>query len=125
MAFNMTRRKFLQTASLAAASVPLSKVVTADTGFVKKPFTPPGSFADTQTVTGGICEMCFWRCQGQADLTIPFNETGEMTMDMEFKVLDGILDFAGATIASTSCERLFRVIKEIGSGMSPCDPISV
>ena len=63
MSFKVTRRKFLQTASLAAASVPLSKVVSAETGFVRKPFTSPGSFAGTQTVTGGICEMCFWRCQ--------------------------------------------------------------
>jgi len=63
MSFKVTRRKFLQTASLAAASIPLAKVVAAETGFVKNPFTPSGSFADTQTVTGGVCEMCFWRCQ--------------------------------------------------------------
>lgn len=63
MALNLTRRKFLQTASLAVASIPLSKVVSAETGFVRKPYTAPGSFAGTQTVTGGICEMCFWRCQ--------------------------------------------------------------
>lgn len=63
MSYKVTRRKFLQTASLAAASIPLSKVVSAETGFVRKPFTSPGSFAGTQTVTGGICEMCFWRCQ--------------------------------------------------------------
>ena len=63
MSFKVTRRKFLQTASLAAASIPLSKVASAETGFVRKPFTAPGSFAGTQTVTGGICEMCFWRCQ--------------------------------------------------------------
>lgn len=63
MSLNVTRRKFLQTASLAAASVPLAKVVSAETGFVRKPFTPPGSFQGTTTVTGGICEMCFWRCQ--------------------------------------------------------------
>jgi thiosulfate reductase / polysulfide reductase chain A len=63
MACKLTRRKFLQTASLAAATVPLSRVVTADTGFVQKAFTPSGSFADTKTATGGICEMCFWRCQ--------------------------------------------------------------
>ncbi|MCB2184557.1 MAG: molybdopterin-dependent oxidoreductase [Desulfobulbaceae bacterium] len=63
MSLKVTRRKFLQTASLAAASVPLAKVVSAENGFVRKPFTPPGSSAGTTTVTGGICEMCFWRCQ--------------------------------------------------------------
>lgn len=64
MAFNLTRRNFLKTASLAAASVPLSKVVAkAETGVAKAPLTQSGSFNDTQTVTGGICEMCFWRCQ--------------------------------------------------------------
>ncbi len=62
MAFNLTRRKFLQTASLAAAAVPLSKVVSADTGVTKAPLDAKGTFGD-QTVVGGICEMCFWRCQ--------------------------------------------------------------
>ena len=63
---NLTRRKFLQAASIAAASVPLSKVVARaedDPGVVQTPLIPPGSFKDTKTVTGGICEMCFWRCQ--------------------------------------------------------------
>ncbi|MBU4260650.1 MAG: molybdopterin-dependent oxidoreductase [Proteobacteria bacterium] len=63
MSFKVTRRKFLQTASIAAATLPLAKVVSAETGFVRDPFTPPGSFEGTQTVTGGVCEMCFWRCQ--------------------------------------------------------------
>ena len=62
MAFNLTRRKFLQTASLAAASVPLSKVVSASTGVTKAPMTATGTAGD-KTVVGGICEMCFWRCQ--------------------------------------------------------------
>ena len=62
MAFNLTRRRFLQSASLAAVSVPLSKVVSADTGFVQSPLESKGSHKD-ETVTGGICEMCFWRCQ--------------------------------------------------------------
>ncbi len=62
MAFNLTRRKFLQTASLAAASVPLSKVVSANTGVTKAPLQAMGTFED-KTVVGGICEMCFWRCQ--------------------------------------------------------------
>ena len=62
MAFNLTRRKFLQTASLAAASVPLSKVVSASTGVTKTPLDAKGTFGD-KTVVGGICEMCFWRCQ--------------------------------------------------------------
>lgn len=62
MAFNLTRRKFLQTASLAAASVPLANVVTAEAGIAKSPFTASGTIAD-KTAVGGICEMCFWRCQ--------------------------------------------------------------
>ncbi len=62
MAFNLTRRKFLQTASLAAASIPLSKVVSAETGVAKASLEPKGTMDDT-TVTGGLCEMCFWRCQ--------------------------------------------------------------
>jgi len=64
MAINLTRRNFLKTASIAAAGIPLSKVVAkAETGIAKAPLIPPGSFKDTKTVTGGICEMCFWRCQ--------------------------------------------------------------
>ncbi|MFA7383526.1 MAG: molybdopterin-dependent oxidoreductase [Desulfurivibrionaceae bacterium] len=67
MALNLTRRKFLQTASLAAATAAMSGCFAdrakAGTPFVKKPFAAPGSFADTKTVSGGICEMCFWRCQ--------------------------------------------------------------
>ena len=62
MAFNLTRRKFLQTASLAAASVPLSKVVSASTGISKSALDAKGTAGD-KTVVGGICEMCFWRCQ--------------------------------------------------------------
>lgn len=64
MAMNLTRRNFLKTASIAAASVPLSKVVAkAESGVVKAPLVAPGSFQDTQTAVGGVCEMCFWRCQ--------------------------------------------------------------
>jgi len=74
---------------------------------------------------GTTITLCFWRCQAQSDLTIPFNESGEMSIPMEFKVLDGILNFAGATIASTSCERLFRLIKEGGSAASACDALSI
>jgi len=62
MAFTLNRRTFLQAASAAALSLPLSKVVSADTGVVKTPMDPTGTFQD-KTVTGGICEMCFWRCQ--------------------------------------------------------------
>ncbi len=64
MAIHLSRRNFLKTASIAAASVPLSKVVAkAETGVAKAPLVPPGSFKDTDTVVGGVCEMCFWRCQ--------------------------------------------------------------
>ncbi len=64
MATNLTRRSFLKAASLAAASLPLAQVVAgAETGVIKAPLVPPGSFKNTQTRTGGVCEMCFWRCQ--------------------------------------------------------------
>ncbi len=64
MAMNLTRRKLLKTASIAAASVPLSKVIAkAESGIVKAPLVPPGSLKNTKTAVGGICEMCFWRCQ--------------------------------------------------------------
>jgi thiosulfate reductase/polysulfide reductase chain A len=63
MGLNLTRRKFLQTASIAAASVSLAKVAPAKASFTRQPFTAPGSFAGTKTEVGGICEMCFWRCQ--------------------------------------------------------------
>lgn len=62
MAFNLTRRRFLQSASLAAVSLPLAKVVSAETSFVESPLEPKGTLAE-ETVSGGICEMCFWRCQ--------------------------------------------------------------
>lgn len=64
MAMNLTRRNFLKTASIAAASVPLSKVAAkAESGVVKTPPVAPGTFKNTQTAVGGVCEMCFWRCQ--------------------------------------------------------------
>jgi thiosulfate reductase/polysulfide reductase chain A len=64
MAMNLTRRNFLKAASIAAASVPLSKVAAkAESGVVKTPLVAPGSFKNTQTAVGGVCEMCFWRCQ--------------------------------------------------------------
>jgi len=64
MAMNLTRRNFLKAASIAAASVPLSKVTAkAESGVVKAPLVAPGSFKNTQTAVGGVCEMCFWRCQ--------------------------------------------------------------
>ena len=63
MSIKLTRRKFLQSASCAAAAVPFARMAQAEEPFVRKPFTAPGSFAGTKTVTGGICGMCFWRCQ--------------------------------------------------------------
>ena len=62
MAFKLTRRKFLQSATLAAASIPLSKIACADNGMKTTPLIAKGTAGD-KTVTGGICEMCFWRCQ--------------------------------------------------------------
>ncbi|MBW4057173.1 MAG: molybdopterin-dependent oxidoreductase [Proteobacteria bacterium] len=67
MAFQMTRRSFLQASASAALTTALSGWLAsgaqARSGFVRKPFTAPGSFGDTTTVSGSFCEMCFWRCQ--------------------------------------------------------------
>ena len=62
MAFNLTRREFLQSASLAAVALPLSKAIASESGVEHSPLEAPGTFNDRK-VTGGICEMCFWRCQ--------------------------------------------------------------
>ncbi len=62
MAFNLTRRKFLQSASLAAVSLPLSRAIASESGVKRSPLEAKGTFKD-ETVVGGICEMCFWRCQ--------------------------------------------------------------
>ena len=64
MAPKISRRRFLQAASLAAASVPFSKVASVcGSSFKPGEFDAPGSFTGTKTVYGGVCEMCFWRCQ--------------------------------------------------------------
>jgi len=67
MAFQMTRRSFLHASASAALATALSGWLVsgaqAQSGFIKKPFAAPGSFGDTTTVCGGVCEMCFWRCQ--------------------------------------------------------------
>ncbi len=62
MAFKLSRRKFLQSASLAAVALPLSDVIASETGIEASPFEPKGTVKD-ETVVGGVCEMCFWRCQ--------------------------------------------------------------
>ena len=62
MVFKISRRKFLQSTSLAALSLPLAKIVSAKDGFAPSPLEAQGTLAE-ETVTGGICEMCFWRCQ--------------------------------------------------------------
>ena len=63
MTLKMTRRRFLQSTTCAAAVLPFAGLVKADDTFVKVPYSAPGSMAGTKTVTGGVCEMCFWRCQ--------------------------------------------------------------
>lgn len=64
MKTQFTRRKFLKTALQTAAAVPLSSVVAkAEPTVIKTPLIAPGSFKKTQTTVGGVCEMCFWRCQ--------------------------------------------------------------
>ncbi len=62
MAFTVSRRKFLQSASFAALSVPLSNLAIAQTGIAPSPLEAKGSLKE-ETVTGGVCGMCFWRCQ--------------------------------------------------------------
>jgi len=63
MSVKLTRRKFLQSATCAAAAVPLARLAQADSPFVRRPYTAPGSLAATKAVYGGVCGMCFWRCQ--------------------------------------------------------------
>jgi hypothetical protein len=60
---------------------------------------------------GATLDWCFWRTQGKADTSAPFNEVGETVVPMEFEVLDGLTDFTGTAIANSSLERLFRIIK--------------
>ncbi len=62
MAFNLTRRKFLQSASLAAVALPLSEAISSESGVTRSPLEAKGTLKD-DTVVGGVCEMCFWRCQ--------------------------------------------------------------
>jgi len=62
MAFNITRRKFLQSASLAAVALPLSGAIASESGVTRSPLEAKGTLKD-KTVVGGVCEMCFWRCQ--------------------------------------------------------------
>ncbi|MDR3089150.1 MAG: molybdopterin-dependent oxidoreductase [Desulfobulbaceae bacterium] len=62
MAFKLTRRTFLQSAALAAMSAPLAKIAYAESTLAPAALEAKGTFAD-ETVCGGICEMCFWRCQ--------------------------------------------------------------
>jgi len=63
MTVKLTRRKFLQSATCAAAAVPMARMAQAEQPFVRQPYAAPGSFAGTKSVYGGVCEMCFWRCQ--------------------------------------------------------------
>lgn len=60
---------------------------------------------------GATLDWCFWRAQGKADTSVPFNETGETVIPMEFQILDGLTDWAGSAIANSSKSRLFRIIK--------------
>lgn len=62
MTFDLTRRKFLQSASLAAVALPLSKAIASEIGVERSQLEAPGTFTNKKVV-GGICEMCFWRCQ--------------------------------------------------------------
>ena len=62
MAFNISRRKFLQSASLAAVALPLSKAIASETTITRSPLEAKGTLKD-ERVVGGVCEMCFWRCQ--------------------------------------------------------------
>lgn len=60
---------------------------------------------------GATLDFCFWRVQGKADLSAAFNETGETAIPLEFEALDGLTDFSGEAIPTTSKGRLFRLIK--------------
>ncbi len=58
----LTRRKFLQSTSLAALSMPLCKAASAKPALQPSPLEGSGTFRD-EMIYGGVCEMCFWRCQ--------------------------------------------------------------
>lgn len=62
MSFRITRRKLLQAASVTAISMGLPKMTKAEPGVVASALEAKGSLHD-ETVVGGVCEMCFWRCQ--------------------------------------------------------------
>lgn len=62
MAFKMNRRTFLKSTTLAAASLPLSKIASAENEMISTPLRQKGTASD-KTMYGGVCEMCFWRCQ--------------------------------------------------------------
>lgn len=62
MAFKVSRRTFLQSTGLAALALPLSRAVASETSLEPAPLEAPGTFQE-EKVTGGVCEMCFWRCQ--------------------------------------------------------------
>ena len=54
MTFNLTRRKFLQSASLAAVALPLSKAVASESGIKPSPFEAKGSLKEETAVGGGL-----------------------------------------------------------------------
>ena len=62
MSFRITRRKLLQAASVTAISMGLPKMTKAEPGVVASELEAKGCLND-ETVVGGVCEMCFWRCQ--------------------------------------------------------------
>ena len=64
MSSPFSRRSFLQAIGAAAATLPLANLASATPSLrQRKPMTATGSFTNVRTVTGGVCEMCFWRCQ--------------------------------------------------------------
>lgn len=63
MTVKFTRRKFLQTTTCAAAAFSFAGLSGAGNSFVQQAQAASGSYSTTETVTGGICGMCFWRCQ--------------------------------------------------------------
>ena len=60
MAFNLTRRRFLQSASLAAVSIPLSKVVSAETGFTPSPLEIGFDAARNETLKKASGDWIMW-----------------------------------------------------------------
>ena len=68
MAFNLTRRRFLQSASLAAVSVPPAKVFSAKPGFVESTLERKASFGNEGRYRVGFAKGVSGAASGLANV---------------------------------------------------------